>query len=175
MNNHREMAKVARYLIQCRTRQLNHAGEHLAHQGFECFNPNIRGEKLHAGKVKQQEQPMFPGYLFARIIIGQDNRTALDSIRSESRVTRCGKTLPVDDNSVASLRHRCTDALQKPVRAGGRAFTEVDACSGLVANPVAVGGTERVAPLLNNLNSQEVASLAMASMINRTGSHFAAF
>ena len=89
MNNHREMPEVAWYLIQCKTRQMNCAGEHLAHQGFECFNPSIRVEKLHADKVKQQEQPMFPGYLFAKIKNAQDNWTAPNSTRSVSRVVNC--------------------------------------------------------------------------------------
>lgn len=48
MNNHREMPEVAWYLIQCKPRQENRAGEHLARQGFESFSPTTRVEKLHA-------------------------------------------------------------------------------------------------------------------------------
>ncbi|WP_150305044.1 transcription termination/antitermination NusG family protein [Pseudomonas saliphila] len=91
MNNHREMPEVAWSPIQCRTRQQDRTGEHLAHQGLERFNPSSRVEKLPAGKVKRQEQPMFPGNLFA-IIKTQDNWAALPATRDISRVVSgCGQ------------------------------------------------------------------------------------
>lgn len=102
MNNHREMPEVAWFPIQCRTRQENRTGEHLAHQGFECFNPRSRVEKLHARKVKQQEQPMFPGNPFA-IIKTQNNWTALHTTRGiPSVVSFCGQLIPIDEGVAPS-------------------------------------------------------------------------
>ncbi|WP_150301460.1 transcription termination/antitermination NusG family protein [Pseudomonas profundi] len=95
MNNHREMPEVAWYLLQRKPRQVGRAGEHRAHQGFECLEPSLRVDELHAGKVKRIAQPMFPGYLFARIK-AQDNWTALPLTRCVSRVLNTrGQSVPL--------------------------------------------------------------------------------
>lgn len=153
MNTHREMPEVAWLPIQCRTRQEDRAGEHLAHQGLECFSPSNRVEKLHAGKVKQQEQPMFPGNLFAKIKT-QYNWTALYATRDMSRVDSfCGQLAPIDDRpSTAKGRHAC---------GAGRDF-RCESLQGPHDN-----ATEQ-------LEHQRI-SASMTSMINRTGAHLQRF
>ncbi|HDZ57867.1 MAG TPA: hypothetical protein ENI17_09675 [Pseudomonas xinjiangensis] len=58
MNNQMELTDIAWYLIQCESRHNENAGEHLARQGFECFNPTASVGRFDSRKVKRQDQPV---------------------------------------------------------------------------------------------------------------------
>ncbi|QJX01463.1 transcriptional activator RfaH [Alcanivorax sp. IO_7] len=60
------MNDSAWYVVQCRANQNFRAQENLENQGFTCFQPRIRVEKLHAGRRTHRTEPLFPGYLFIR-------------------------------------------------------------------------------------------------------------
>lgn len=116
MNNHREMPEVAWYLLQCKPRQNNRAGEHLARKGFKCVNPIFRASKLHGVKVKRIEQPMLPGYAFSKTK-AQDNWTALSLTRCvSSAVNSGGQTISAEHTGAGWLRQSCSDAMYQPAR-----------------------------------------------------------
>lgn len=145
MNKHRELPEIAVYFIQSEPRQESCTGEHLARQGFEYFDPDIRIEKLHAGHMEQQKQPMFSPFIKIK---AQDGWRAIHSAHGASRVAGfCDQTCPADDSINAEL----------------------------ASNPLATDEAERVALLLHSLNGTQVVSRPMAGMTNRTDAHFATF
>jgi transcriptional antiterminator RfaH len=106
------------YLIHTKTRQERVALENLERQGFECFLPLIRVEKLRRGALQATQEPLFPRYLFIRL--GTD--TASQSwypIRSTvgvSRLVTFGQTpTKVDDGLVSDMRTK-TESLEVPAR-----------------------------------------------------------
>ena len=60
------------YLIHTKIRQERVALENLERQGFECFLPLIRVEKLRRSALVVVEEPLFPRYLFIRLASGTD-------------------------------------------------------------------------------------------------------
>lgn len=75
------------YLIHTKIRQEHVARDNLESQGYECFLPLIRAEKLRRGALQVEQEPLFPRYLFIRLATGLESQSwAL--IRSTVGVSR---------------------------------------------------------------------------------------
>lgn len=147
MNKHRDLDVVAWYFIQSEPRQQNSAGAQRVAQGSECFDPQMRVGKLHAGQVKQ-EQSMRSGFPLIKKIKAQDSWSAIQSTRGESRVAGlCPQARPVNG-----------DINIEPA-----------------TNSLATDETKRMTLLLRSLSDRQVANRRTARMINKTGVHFASF
>lgn len=55
------------YLIHTKPRQERCALQNLEQQGFECFFPTLKAEKLRRSAIRLVEEPLFPRYLFIRL------------------------------------------------------------------------------------------------------------
>ena len=75
------------YLIHTKIRQERVALENLERQGFECFLPLIRAEKLRRGALQVVQEPLFPRYLFIRLGTGLESQSWAP-IRSTIGVSR---------------------------------------------------------------------------------------
>jgi transcriptional antiterminator RfaH len=58
------------YLIHTKIHQERVALESLESQGFECFLPIFRAEKLRRGELQMVQEALFPRYLFVRMDTG---------------------------------------------------------------------------------------------------------
>ncbi|WP_336512650.1 transcription/translation regulatory transformer protein RfaH [Stutzerimonas stutzeri] len=165
MDRHIDLPTKAWYLLQCKPRQDARAQEHLARQGFECFAPTVMVQRLSAGKVREQSQPLFPGYVFVRMGT-QDSWLSLRSTRGVNRVVSfCGQPCLVQDAIVDQLRQRCATAAPSPVLVSGdRVQVRVGACTEMEAIFLAMDGEERVMLLLNVLNRQHQIQVGLASI-----------
>ena len=95
------------YLVQTKPRQEQCALVNLEHQGYECYFPTIRGEKLCSGQISVLDQPLFPRYLFIRL--GQGlldlSWSPIRSTKGVSRLVRFGNTpAKVEDALISSLK-----------------------------------------------------------------------
>ena len=54
------------YALQVWSRKENHVSQHLQGIGYECFLPVYHCQRQWSDRVKELEQPLFPGYLFCR-------------------------------------------------------------------------------------------------------------
>jgi transcription antitermination factor NusG len=54
------------YALQVWSRKENHVAAHLQGLGYECFLPTYRIQRKWSDRIKELEQPLFPGYLFCR-------------------------------------------------------------------------------------------------------------
>ena len=168
MNTQKDLHDIAWYLVQCKPRQEIRASTHLVRQGFECFSPTLTVESLNAGKLKSQVQPLFPGYLFARVK-AQDNWTALHSTRGVTRIVGfCGRPCRVDDSIIEDLRQRSASETEVLCwNAGDKVRVQLGDQSALDAIFVSMDGAERVVLLLAMMNREQPVSVPLANLCAR--------
>jgi len=70
---------VSWYAVVTRPRQEKLARMNLERQGYRVLFPSVRQRKRQRGKWRMVVEPMFPGYLFVSLTIGEDD---LSPIRS---------------------------------------------------------------------------------------------
>jgi len=97
------------YLIHTKIRQERVALENLERQGFECFLPLIRAEKLRRGQLLVVQEALFPRYLFIRLD-SSDQGKSWAPIRSTLGVSQLvhfgARAAKVDNGLVDLLRQR---------------------------------------------------------------------
>ena len=105
------------YLVHTKPRQEKLALFNLERQGYECYLPTLRTEKLHREILKLVDEVLFPRYLFIRLGRGAAARS-WSPIRSTKGVSKlvCFGDRPalVDDCLVFMLRSREMEQCQKP-------------------------------------------------------------
>jgi transcriptional antiterminator RfaH len=155
VDRHTELPAKAWYLLQCKPRQDGRAREHLQRQGFECFAPELTVQIVCAGKLREQQQPLFPGYVFIRMG-EEDSWLSLRSTRGVNRVVAfCGQPCRVQDATVDHLRLRCEVTDSKPAfTPGDRVQVRVGEFADMEAIFLSMDGEERVMLLLSVLNRQ---------------------
>ena len=101
------------YLIHTKMRQERVALENLERQGFECFLPLIRAEKLRRGALQVVQEPLFPRYLFIRLGTGLESQSwaPVRSTVGVSRLVTFGQTpAKIDDELIADIRAQSNSA-----------------------------------------------------------------
>jgi transcriptional antiterminator RfaH len=97
------------YLVHTKPRQELLALENLHRQGYECYLPRMRVEKIRGRKASTANEPMFPRYLFIRLDSGEQGKS-WSPIRSTLGVSQLvqfgGRPARVDDALVAHLIER---------------------------------------------------------------------
>jgi len=100
---------TAWYLVHTKPRQEQIALENLSRQGYCCYLPLLRVQKVRRGKAQVVSEPMFARYLFVQLST-DDNAPSWAPIRSTlgvSQLVRFGtRAARVDDALVHLLRQR---------------------------------------------------------------------
>jgi transcriptional antiterminator RfaH len=97
------------YLLHTKPRQEKTALMHLERQGYECYLPQLRTERLVRRKLAAIDVPLFSRYLF--ICLGQDEKdkswAPIRSTIGVSRLVRFGERLAhVDESLIEMLKAR---------------------------------------------------------------------
>lgn len=104
------------YLIHTKVRQERCAQENLERQGYTCFLPQMRVEKLRRRALVVVQEPLFPRYLFIRLDAGLEAK-GWGPIRSTLGVTRLvtfgSQPAKLSDKLVSSIRARTEDATER--------------------------------------------------------------
>lgn len=69
------------------------ARQHLERQSFEVCLPQITLRKRRQGKWQQVSEPMFPGYVFVGVVLGQHDIAPIRSTQGCRQVVRFGGQL----------------------------------------------------------------------------------
>jgi len=97
------------YLVHTKPRQEDIALANLERQGYECYRPQMRIERIRRRKAEVATEPMFPRYLFIRLD-SSDQGKSWSPIRSTLGVSQLvhfgARAAKVDDNLVDLLRQR---------------------------------------------------------------------
>jgi transcriptional antiterminator RfaH len=100
---------TAWYLVHTKPRQEDVALTNLQRQGYECYLPQMRIERIRRRKAEIATEPMFPRYLFIRLDCS-DQGKSWSPIRSTLGVSQLvhfgARAAKVDDALVDLLRQR---------------------------------------------------------------------
>ncbi len=103
------LSTLSWYLVHTKPRQEDIALANLERQGYECYLPQIRIERIRRRKVGVATEPMFPRYLFIRLD-SSDQGKSWSPIRSTLGVSQLvhfgARAARVDDTLVDLLRQR---------------------------------------------------------------------
>ncbi|MEO5342425.1 MAG: transcription/translation regulatory transformer protein RfaH [Gammaproteobacteria bacterium SHHR-1] len=157
------------YLIHSKPRQEFRALENLQAQGFHCYLPQLRVERLRRKRLQWFDEPLFPRYLFIRLG-GDDTPQDWSPIRSTlgvSRLVRFGdEPARVDDALIAFLQQR--EAKQNAPEPLFKAGERVQLTSGPFAGFEGVfqmsSGEQRALVLIEFLNKPVKVSMAPAEL-----------
>lgn len=164
MNMHMTERLPARiwYLVQCKPSQDERAELNLLNQGYICFRPTYRRERILGRRRRVVYESLFPSYLF--IQLGSDDSWApLRSTRGVSRVVSFGgKPLPVRDELIAQF-HQHDDVFPKEIRfsCGERVRINEGPFVELEAIFLAMEGEARVVLLMNVLQREQRISMPL--------------
>jgi transcription antitermination factor NusG len=76
---------------------------HLEGDGFECFLPLYKSIRRWSDRLKEVEQPLFPGYLFCRFDF--QNRRPILMTPGVQQIVGVGRTaVPIEESELASIR-----------------------------------------------------------------------
>jgi transcriptional antiterminator RfaH len=159
------------YLIHTKIRQESVALENLERQGFECFLPLIRVEKLRRGSLQVVQEALFPRYLFIRLGTGMESQSwaPIRSTTGVSRLVTFGHILAkIDDDLVADMRAHTesSEVVLRHFEPGEQVVVTHGPFVGVEAIYQMVNAEGRVTLLLNIL-SKQVKMVVAPSMVRK--------
>ncbi len=96
------------YVVHTKPRDEQRALLNLEQQGYECYLPTRKAERLRRGKIHILEEPLFPRYLFIYLETGMLAKGwgAIRSTRGVSGLVRfgVGEPIKVADKLIVALR-----------------------------------------------------------------------
>jgi transcription antitermination factor NusG len=98
-----KLARLPWFALQVRSRRETQVATQLEGQGYECFLPLYKSERRWSDRVKEVNQPLFPGYLFCRFEL--HNRGPLLMTPGVQQIVGTGRTpIPVAESEMESIR-----------------------------------------------------------------------
>ena len=163
---------LAWYLIHTKPRQEALALTNLSRQGFECYMPMLRLQKIRQRKTAMVAEPMFPRYLFIRLDTSGSGQS-WSPIRSTLGVNQLvrfgGQPAKVDGLLIDLIRSREQGTHAQPLFTAGDNVTVADGpFAGLEAIYQNTDAESRSMILLNIL-SKPVAMRIDTASLRKTG------
>lgn len=160
-----QYATPAWYLIHCKAKQDERAEENLQRQGYQCYRPTYRRERLLRGRRQTLCESLFPGYLFIQLS-AHDNWAPLRSTRGVLRtVSFGGQPMAIANEVIGHLQLREREPSEQTlltegdlVRINEGSFAELEALF------LAMDGDERVVLLMNFLQREQRINLPLSSI-----------
>ncbi len=120
---------TAWYLVYTKAQQEEIARINLERQGYECYLPKLRIEKIRRRKADIVEEPMFPRYLFVRLDLSGQGKswTPIRSTLGVQQLIYFGsRAACVDDHLIEWLRQREQRHPTEPMFKAGDAVVVTD-------------------------------------------------
>ena len=157
------------YLIHTKIRQERVALENLERQGFECFLPLIRAEKLRRGKLQVLQEALFPRYLFIRLSTELESQSwaPIRSTLGVSRLVTFGQTpARIDEDLLTAIRFQNeeSEVVIRHFEPGEQVIVTDGPFVGVEAIYQIADGEGRVILLLNILSKQVKMKVAPTSV-----------
>jgi transcriptional antiterminator RfaH len=163
---------LAWYLIHTKPRQEALALTNLSRQGFECYMPMLRLQKIRQRKTALVAEPMFPRYLFIRLDTSGSGQS-WSPIRSTLGVNQLvrfgGQPAKVDGQLIDLIRSREQGTHAQPLFSAGDNVTVAD---GPFAGLEAIyqnSDAESRSMILLNILSKPVAMRVDSASLRRAG------
>jgi transcription antitermination factor NusG len=139
--------KVSWYALQVRSRKEGYVASQIQGQGFECLLPTYKSVRKWSDRMKEIEQPLFPGYLFCRFDF--QNRRPVITTPGVLQIVGYGRTaVSVSDEEIQALQLAVASEMPKQpwpyLEVGQRVRVNYGTLSGLEGILVNVKGNHRV-------------------------------
>ena len=106
----KNMSQLPWFALQVRSRREAMVTNHLEGQGFDCFLPLYKSTRRWSDRLKEVEQPLFPGYLFCRLNLS--NRGPVLMTPGVQQIVGFGRTpVPVEERELESIRQVLSSGL----------------------------------------------------------------
>lgn len=141
------IAKLSWYALQVRSRKEGYVASQMEGQGFECLLPTYKSVRRWSDRVKEVEQPLFPGYLFCRFDF--QSRRPVITTPGVLQIVGYGRTaISVSDEEIQLLQLAVSSGMPKQpwpyLEVGQRVRVNYGTLSGLEGILVNVKGNHRV-------------------------------
>jgi len=98
---------AAWYVVRTKTGAEDRAEWHLKNQGFEVYLPRYRKQVRHARKTSTVLRPLFPGYVFVNMDMGQQRCRAINGTFGVISLVQFGDaTRPISTAIIDAIRQR---------------------------------------------------------------------
>ena len=139
--------KASWYALQVRSRKEGYVASQIQGQGFECLLPTYKSIRKWSDRMKEIEQPLFPGYLFCRFDF--QNRRPVITTPGVLQIVGYGRTaVSVSDEEIQALQLAAASEMPKQpwpyLEVGQRVRVNYGTLSGLEGILVNVKGNHRV-------------------------------
>jgi transcriptional antiterminator NusG len=91
------------YAVQVRSRQEAYVAQQVEGKGYEYFLPASKRRRVWSDRIRETEEPIFPGYLFCRF----DPLNRLGILTTPNVIQIVGnsrKPIPVDESEITALQ-----------------------------------------------------------------------
>ncbi len=141
------ICKVSWYALQVRSRKEGYVASQILGQGYECLLPTYKSVRTWSDRVKEVEQPLFPGYLFCRFDF--QNRRPVITTPGVLQIVGYGRTaISIPDAEIQSLQLAISSGMPKQpwpyLEVGQRVRVNYGSLRGLEGILVNVKGNHRV-------------------------------
>ena len=138
---------ISWYALQVRSRKENYIASQITGQGYECLLPTYRSMRKWSDRVKELEQPLFPGYLFCRFDIC--DRRPVITTPGVLQIVGSGRTpTAVSDEEIHALQLVVSSGVSKEpwpyLEVGKRVRVDYGTLTGLEGILVSLKGNHRV-------------------------------
>lgn len=142
-----DLSKPAWYAVQVRSRKESYVASQIVGHGLECLLPTYKSIRQWSDRVKEIEQPLFPGYLFCRFEF--QARRPVVTTPGVLQIVGYGRTaIPVSDEEIQGLKLAISSDLPKQpwpyLEVGQRVRVNYGTLAGLEGILVNVKGNHRV-------------------------------
>jgi transcription antitermination factor NusG len=139
--------KATWYALQVRSRKESYVASQIQGQGYECLLPTYKSIRRWSDRMKEVEQPLFPGYLFCRFDF--QNRRPVVTTPGVLQVVGYGRTaVSVSEEEIQALQLAVGSEMPKQpwpyLEVGQRVRVNYGTLSGLEGILVNVKGNHRV-------------------------------
>ena len=135
------------YALRVWTRKESYVSALLQGLGYECFHPTYKCQRKWSDRIKEFEQPLFPGYLFSRFQF--ENRRPLVMSPGVVQIVGNGKTpLPVPDAEIQRIQTAVASEVPRQpwpyIEVGERVRVNYGSLRGLEGILINLKGSNRV-------------------------------
>src|SRR5260370_28694908 len=139
-------SKASWYALQVRSRKEGYVASQIQGQGYECLLPTYRSVRKWSDRVRDVEQPLFPGYLFCRFDF--QNRRPVITTPGVLQIVGYDRTaISVSDEEIQSLQLAVASGMPKQpwpyLEVGQRVRVKYGPSSGVEGIMVNVTGNQR--------------------------------
>ncbi|MEI6601500.1 MAG: transcription/translation regulatory transformer protein RfaH, partial [Comamonadaceae bacterium] len=165
-------ATLSWYVVHTKIRQEALAMTNLNRQGFECYMPMLKMEKMRRHKARLVEEPMFPRYLFIRLDTSGSG-PSWSPIRSTLGVSQLvrfgGQPAVVDSKLIELLRTREQLCLPERLFKSGERVVVADGPFAGIEAIFKTADAESRAMILLDMLSKPVAMRIETASLRRAG------